>query len=55
MGAGLFTWLRDGLARETDYWRAVFGLIILLIVVLFPQGLVGGLKVLLGRWRESRA
>ncbi|MBN9487002.1 MAG: ABC transporter permease [Alphaproteobacteria bacterium] len=55
VGAGLFTWLRDGLARETDYWRAVFGLIILLIVVLFPQGLVGGLKVLLGRWRESRA
>jgi branched-chain amino acid transport system permease protein len=55
VGAGLFTWLRDGLARETDYWRAVFGLIILLIVVLFPQGLVGGLKALLGRWRESRA
>ena len=52
VGAGLFTWLRDGLARETDYWRAVFGLIILLIVVLFPQGLVGGLKALLGRWRE---
>ncbi|HEY6981398.1 ABC transporter permease [Reyranella sp.] len=55
VGAGLFTWLRDLLARETDYWRAVFGLVILLIVVLFPQGLVGGLKALLGRWQERSA
>jgi branched-chain amino acid transport system permease protein len=53
VGAGLFTWLRDGLARETDYWRAVFGLIILLIVVLFPQGLVGGLKAVVGRWKPA--
>jgi branched-chain amino acid transport system permease protein len=52
VGAALFTWLRDILARETDYWRAVLGLVILLIVVLFPQGLVGGLKLLFGRWRE---
>ncbi|MBS0518500.1 MAG: ABC transporter permease [Proteobacteria bacterium] len=55
VGAGVFTWLRDALARETDYWRAVLGLVILLIVVLFPQGLVGGLKMLLGRFRERRA
>ncbi len=55
VGAGLFTWLRDVLARETDYWRAVFGIVILLIVLLFPQGLVGGLKALLGRWREREA
>ncbi len=55
VGAGLFTWLRDLLARETDYWRAALGLIILLVVVLFPQGLVGGLKLLFGRWREKRA
>ena len=54
VGAALFTWLRDALARETDYWRACFGLIILLIVVLFPQGLVGGLKLLFGRWQERR-
>jgi branched-chain amino acid transport system permease protein len=55
VGAGLFTWLRDFLARETDYWRAALGLVILLVVVLFPQGLVGGLKLLFGRWREHRA
>jgi len=55
VGAAVFTWLRDLLARETDYWRAVLGLVILLIVVLFPQGLVGGFKMLFGRWRERRA
>ena len=55
VGAGVFTWLRDVLARETDYWRAVFGIFILLIVVLFPQGLVGGLKALFGRWQERGA
>ena len=44
VGAAVFTWLRDTLARETEFWRAVLGLVILLIVVVFPQGLVGGLK-----------
>jgi len=31
------------------------GGVILLIVLLFPQGLVGGLKALMIRWRESPA
>ena len=26
VGAAIFTWLRDTLARETDFWRAVLGL-----------------------------
>lgn len=51
-GAAIFTWLRDVVARETDYWRAVLGLAILLIILVFPQGLVGGLKSLAGRWLE---
>jgi branched-chain amino acid transport system permease protein len=51
VGAAIFTWLRDTLARETDFWRAALGLLILLIVVAFPQGLVGGLKALVARWR----
>jgi branched-chain amino acid transport system permease protein len=49
VGAAIFTWLRDTLARETDFWRAALGLVILLIVVVFPQGLVGGLKNLVRR------
>ncbi|MBS0548111.1 MAG: ABC transporter permease [Proteobacteria bacterium] len=53
VGAAVFTWLRDALARETDFWRAGLGLVILLIVLLFPQGLVGGLKALYARWRAA--
>ncbi|MGZ5903700.1 MAG: ABC transporter permease subunit, partial [Reyranella sp.] len=55
VGAAIFTWLRDEVARRTEFWRAVLGAVILLIVLLFPQGLVGGLKALTLRWREARA
>ncbi|MFT4992741.1 MAG: branched-chain amino acid transport system permease protein [Polaromonas sp.] len=41
VGAVTFTWLHDTVARNTDYWRAVLGGIILLLVLLFPQGIVG--------------
>jgi branched-chain amino acid transport system permease protein len=54
-GAAIYTWLRDVVARHTDFWRAVMGGVILLIVLLFPQGLVGGLKALFLRWKEQRA
>ena len=53
VGAAIFTWLRDTLARETDFWRAALGLLIVLIVVAFPQGLVGGLKTLAARRRPA--
>jgi branched-chain amino acid transport system permease protein len=49
VGAAAFTWLRDTLARETDFWRAGLGLVILAIVLAFPKGLVGGLKNLTRR------
>ena len=55
VGAAIFTWLRDEVARRTEFWRAVIGAVILLIVLLFPQGLVGGLKALALRWREPRS
>jgi len=53
VGAAIFTWLRDEVARRTEFWRAVLGLVILAIVVLFPQGLVGGLKALAARGRPA--
>jgi branched-chain amino acid transport system permease protein len=53
VGAAAFIWLRDTLARETDFWRACLGLVILLIVLLFPQGIVGGVKALYTRWRPA--
>jgi len=53
LGAALFTWLRDELARYTDYWRAGVGMVVLLLVLLFPQGLVGGLRALVQRGRAA--
>lgn len=43
-GAVAFTWLQDTVARSTDYWRAVLGGIILLLVLAFPTGIVGFVK-----------
>ncbi len=42
VGAAVFTWLQDTVIRSTDYWRALFGAVILGLVVLFPEGLAGG-------------
>jgi branched-chain amino acid transport system permease protein len=36
--------------RQTEYWRALLGGIILLLVLAFPQGLVGGFTAL---WRKA--
>ena len=44
LGAVTFTWLQDSIARSTDYWRALLGGVILLLVLAFPQGLVGFLQ-----------
>ena len=41
VGAAAFTWLHDSLARGTEYWRALLGGVILLLVLLFPQGISG--------------
>jgi branched-chain amino acid transport system permease protein len=43
-GAAAFTWLQDTVARSTDYWRALLGGIILLLVLAFPRGLAGSLR-----------
>jgi len=40
-GAAVLTWLYDTVARESDYWHAVLGLILLTLVLLFPDGIAG--------------
>ncbi len=49
VGASLFVWLQDTLMRETDFWRAGLGGVVLLLVLLFPGGVVGGIKKLFSR------
>jgi len=54
VGAISFTWLHDTVARNTDYWRAMMGGIILLLVLLFPQGIAGFAKQLFDRFRGAQ-
>ena len=44
VGGALFTWLQDTVARQTDYWRALLGITMLALVLVFPLGVAGGLK-----------
>ena len=52
VGAVTFTALQDSLARSTDYWRAVLGAAMLVLVLVFPQGIAGSLQAL---WQRVRA
>ncbi len=54
VGAVTFTWLHDTVARNTDYWRAMLGAIILILVLLFPQGIAGAIKQLFDNKREAK-
>ena len=53
VGATAFTWLQDTIIRATDYWRALLGVVVLVLVVAFPQGIAGGLLAL-GAWLRHR-
>jgi ABC-type branched-subunit amino acid transport system permease subunit len=52
VGASVFAVLQDTVMRQTEYWRALLGVIILLLVLAFPQGLAGGFAAL---WRRVGA
>jgi len=52
VGAAVLTWLQDTVVRNTDYWRALLGAIIIALVLVFPQGIVGFAR---RRWARSEA
>jgi branched-chain amino acid transport system permease protein len=49
LGAPVFTVLQDTLARSTEYWRALLGGVMLVLVLAMPQGLAGWLRGRFGR------
>ena len=53
VGSVVFTWLQDVIIRATEYWRALLGVVILVLVLVFPQGLAGGLIALGQRLRRG--
>ena len=54
VGAVSFTWLQDQVARSTEFWRALLGAIILLLVLAFPRGIAGFAGQLAGLVRHRR-
>jgi len=53
VGAAVFTTLQDFVMQQTEYWHALLGSIILVLVLVFPAGLAGSFLRLAGRWRSS--
>ncbi|MGE3919050.1 MAG: ABC transporter permease, partial [Hyphomicrobiaceae bacterium] len=49
VGGPLFTLMQDTIIRQTYFWRALLGAVILAIVLLFPQGVVGSIAL----WRRQ--
>jgi branched-chain amino acid transport system permease protein len=44
VGAAVFTVLQDNVMRQTTFWRGLLGAVILLLVLVFPGGIVGALS-----------
>jgi ABC-type branched-subunit amino acid transport system permease subunit len=49
VGGSLYAILQDTVMRQTEYWRALLGVIILVLVLAFPQGIAGAFAAL---WRK---
>ena len=43
-GSGIYIWLESEISRHTELWRAILGLIIVAIVMFFPEGIIGYLQ-----------
>jgi branched-chain amino acid transport system permease protein len=48
VGVSSFALIQVTVMRQTEFWRALLGLIILTLVLTFPLGLVGSAARLLG-------
>ncbi|WP_398482057.1 ABC transporter permease [Tardiphaga sp.] len=54
IGASVFGVLQDWVMRSTEYWRALFGGIILFLVLAFPEGLSGISRQIEALWQQYR-
>ncbi len=53
VGAAAFAVLQDTIMRQTEYWRALLGGVILLLVLVFPGGIVGTIAKFFANRRTS--
>jgi ABC-type branched-subunit amino acid transport system ATPase component/ABC-type branched-subunit amino acid transport system permease subunit len=53
VGAGVFVWMRDFLSKHLEYWEVFVGGAFVLIVLFFPEGIVGTALRLLQQRRPA--
>jgi branched-chain amino acid transport system permease protein len=53
VGAPVFVILQDTIMRQTEFWRATLGGVILLLVLVFPGGIVGTLAKWIGSGKRN--
>jgi branched-chain amino acid transport system permease protein len=53
VGAAAFTWLHDKISR-IEFWQLILGLIFIVLVVAFPQGIAGSIHNRFGKYFEDR-
>jgi branched-chain amino acid transport system permease protein len=51
-GAAAYHFLQTEIMRSTEYWRGVLGSVILLLVLVFPHGIVGSLSRIMNHERR---
>jgi len=55
VGAVVYSALQEQLVRLTDYWRAILGLAIIVLVLAFPQGIAGAAARLWARREGAKS
>jgi hypothetical protein len=53
VGASVFAVLQDTVMRQTEYWRALLGVIILLLVLAFTKGIAGAVAQIFSTGRRA--
>ncbi len=54
VGSALLVWGGAELGQGLDYWRGVLGLVIMLVMVLAPSGVLGGLQMWMTRFASPK-
>ena len=54
VGAAAYHFLQTELMRSVEYWRVILGSVILLLVLAFPDGIVGALRRFAGAGTEKK-
>lgn len=54
VGGIVYTFLKTYAVAETQYWQFLLGVVLVILILLLPTGIVGGLSGVVERWRGRR-